>query len=262
MIHAVIVEDEKKSRELLKNLLKDFSDDIEVVGMADSVATGLEVIKKQQPELIFLDIKMPDGSGFDMLEKLQNTHPEVIFTTAYNQYAIQAIRFSALDYLLKPINIEELSLAIFKVKAKINERVEKQSVNKSLQVLLENKSAQADNIKIGLPTQSGITFVLIKDIVMCKADGNYSLIFLKGQKNQEIVSRTLKEFEDMLTEYKFFRVHRSYLINLNHIREYSRTNQSPDYDGDGGSVVMNNGKHVPVSRDKRKYLLERFSKPF
>jgi len=262
MIHAVIVEDEKKSRELLKNLLDAFSDDLKVVGMADSVSTGIEVVKKYQPELIFLDIEMADGTGFDLLENLENMQPEVIFTTAYNQYAIKAIRFSALDYLLKPINVDELSLAIFKLKTKINERLEKQSVNKSLQVLLENKSAQADNIKIGLPTQSGINFVLIKDIVMCKADGNYSLIFLKGQKNQEIVSRTLKEFDDMLSEYKFFRVHRSYLINLNHILEYSRTNQSPDYDGDGGSVVMNNGKQVPVSRDKRKYLLERFSKPF
>jgi len=262
MVRAVIIDDEEKSRKLLRNLVNDYCPQIEVVELAESVETGVECIRRTKPDLIFLDIEMPDGNGFDLLEKIDDIKVEVIFTTAYDRYAIQAIHFSALDYLLKPINVDELKNAVQKVDKKIRENVEKQSVNQSLQVLLENNKAQANYKKIGLPTQSGINFVLIKDIVMCKAEGNYSIIFLAGKTQQEIVSRTLKDFEDMLKEFNFFRVHRSYLINLNHIKEYSRTNQSADYDGDGGNVVMNNNLQVPVSRDRRKYLLERFSKPF
>lgn len=262
MIKAVIVDDEQKSRKLLRNLINDYCKKVEIVDMADSMENGVASIKKHKPDLIFLDIELQDGKGFDLLEKIGETHAEVIFTTAYDQYAIQAIHFSALDYLLKPINVDELKTAVQKVEQKINEQIEKQSINQSLQILLENNKAQTNNKKIGLPTQNGINFVPIKEIIICKAEGNYSLIYLAGKKHQEIVSRTLKEFEDMLREFNFFRVHRSYLVNLDHIREYSRTNQSPEYDGDGGSISMNNNLHVPVSRDRRKYLLERFSKPF
>ena len=262
MIKAIIVDDEEKSRKLLRNLLSEYCEQIEILDMADSVESGLQIINKTNPELVFLDIEMPDGSGFDLLEKIENASFEVIFTTAYNQYAIQAIHFSALDYLLKPINIDELKSAVLKVETMLNEKVEEKSINHSLQILLENNKAQTNNKKIGLPTQSGINFVLVKDIIMCKAEGNYCVIYLDGKQQKEIVSRTLKEFEDMLKEFNFFRVHRTYLINLNHIKEYNRTNQSADYDGDGGSVVMNNGLYLPVSRDRRKYLLEKFTKPF
>lgn len=262
MIRSVIVDDEEKSRKLLRNLIKDYCDQVEVVDMADSMDSAIQVIKKNKPDLLFLDIEMPDGNGFDLLENIGGLQPEVIFTTAYDQYAIQAIHFSVMDYLLKPINIDELKAAVKKVEKKINEQVEKQSINQSLKVLLENHKAQTSDRKIGLPTQNGINFVPIKDIIMCKAEGNYSIIYLIGRQHQEIVSKTLKEFEDMLKDFNFFRVHRSYLVNLNHIKEYSRTNQSADYDGDGGSVVMVNNAHIPVSRDKRKYLLDRFSRPF
>lgn len=262
MIKAVIIDDEEKSRKLLRNLLSDYCKQVEITGMADSVESGLELINNGNPQLVFLDIEMPDGSGFDLLEKISRTSFEIIFTTAYNQYAIQAIHFSALDYLLKPINIDELKTAVEKVENKFKEQAEKETINQSLQILLENNKAHTPDKKIGLPTQNGINFVPVKDIVMCKAEGNYSVIYLQGKQAQEIVSRTLKEFEDMLKDFNFFRVHRTYLVNLNHIREYNRTNQSAEYDGDGGSVVMNNNFHVPVSRDKRKYLLEKFSKPF
>lgn len=262
MIRAVIIDDEVKGQKLLRNMLKDYCPQVEVLDMGGNVEDGLELIKKHKPDLIFLDIEMPDGTGFDLLDKIGNIELEVIFTTAYDKYAIQAIHFSVLDYLLKPINVEELTAAVSKVERKMEEDVEKKSVNESLQVLLENNKAQAHSKKIGLPTQQGINFVLIKDIVMCKAEGNYSIIYLAGKPQQEIVSRTLKEFEEMLVQFNFFRVHRTYLVNLNHLKEYSRTNHSVDYDGDGGSVIMNNGLHVPVSRDRRKYLLQRFSKPF
>ena len=262
MIKAVIIDDEEKSRKLLRNLITDFCPQIEISAMADSVKSAEKIIKNEKPELLFLDIEMPDGSGFDLFEKIKNFNPEVIFATAYDQYAIQAIHFSAMDYLLKPINVDELKNAVAKVEKKINENREKEHINQSLQVLLENNKVNSGRKKIGLPTQQGISFVLIRDIVMCKAEGNYSIIFLNGKSRQEIVSRTLKEFEDLLSNFNFFRVHRSYLVNLDYIKEYSRTNQSADYDGDGGSVVLNSGEHIPVSRDRRKYLLERFSKPF
>ncbi|KAA3610337.1 MAG: DNA-binding response regulator [Calditrichaeota bacterium] len=262
MIRAVIIDDEVKSRKLLRNMVNNYCPEIEIVEMADSVESGVSAIKKTKPDLVFLDIQMPDGTGFDLLEKIGNMQPEIIFTTAFDQYAIQAIHLSVLDYLLKPINVDDLKTAVEKVNTKFTEQNEKQTVNQSLKVLLENSNALAKNKKIGLSTQNGISFVLIKDIIMCKAEGNYSVIYLAGKQKQEIVSRTLKEFEDMLTEFNFFRVHRTYLINLDHIKEYSRTNQSSDYDGDGGSVIMNNNTHVPVSRDRRKHLLERFSKPF
>jgi len=262
MIRAIIIDDEEKSRKLLRNLVLEYCDQIEIIEMADSVESGVKIISKFKPDLVFLDIEMPDGSGFDMLDQIEDASFEVIFTTAYNQYAIQAIHFSALDYLLKPINIDELKSAVQKVEEKLKEKAEKETINHSLKVLLENNKAQANNKKIGLPTQNGINFVLVRDIVMCKAEGNYSVIYLDAKQNKEIVSRTLKEFEDMLKEFNFFRVHRTYLINLNHLKEYNRTNQSADYDGDGGSVVLTNGLHLPVSRDKRKYLLEKFTKPF
>lgn len=261
MIRAIIIDDEEKSRKLLRNLVGEYCPEIEVIDLADSVGAGLKSINKHNPDLIFLDIEMGDGTGFDLLEKLKGTKLEVIFTTAYDQYAIQAFHFSAIDYLLKPIDIDELKKAVSKVGDRLNVRDEK-NVNEKLQVLVENNRSQSNNKKISLPTQTGINFVLVRDIVMCKAEGNYSIINIKDRKQQEIVSRTLKDFEEMLNGFNFFRVHRTYLINLDHIKEYNRTNQSDDYDGDGGSVVMNSGIQVPVSRDRRKYLLEKFSKPF
>jgi two-component system, LytTR family, response regulator len=262
MVRAIIIDDEAKSRKLLRNLLNEYCEEIEIIDLADSVESGVKSILKNKPDLVFLDIEMPDGTGFDLLERIGQLQPEVIFTTAYDQYAIKAIHLSVLDYLLKPINLVDLKGAVAKVNSKLTQQAESHSVNKSLQVLLENSKAMTNDKKIGLSTQNGINFVYIKDIIMCKAEGNYSIIYLAGKQRQEMVSRTLKEFEDMLTEFNFFRVHRTYLINLGHIKEYSRTNQSSDYDGDGGSVIMNNNTHVPVSRDRRKHLLERFSKPF
>ena len=150
MIKAIIIDDEAKSRKLLRNLLNNYCPEIEIIDMADSVGSGVKSVKKNEPDLIFLDIEMPDGTGFDLLEKIGNLQPEVIFATAYDQYAIQAIHLSVLDYLLKPINLDDLKTAVSKVNSKINERVEKQTVNQSLKVLLKNSKAQTNNKKIGL----------------------------------------------------------------------------------------------------------------
>lgn len=262
MIKSVIIEDEEKGRELLFNLLTNYCPNVKVVDMADSVKSGLAAIQKHKPDLIFLDIIMPDESGFELLEHIKDMDVEVIFTTAYDQYAIKAIRFSALDYLLKPIDVAELQNALKKVEDKLKNNMNQETFNESLKIFLENANTHPHKMKLGLPTQSGIKFVTIENILFCKAEGNYSLIYFKEKKEQEIVTRTLKELEELLTEFNFCRLHRSYLINLNHIKEYRRINHSSDIDGDGGCVVMTNESKIPVSRDKRKVLLARFSRPF
>ncbi|MEJ2053294.1 MAG: LytTR family DNA-binding domain-containing protein [Calditrichaceae bacterium] len=262
MIKSVIIEDEEKGRELLSNLLKNYCPNIQLLDMADSVKSGLASIKKHNPDLIFLDIIMPDESGFELLEHIKDMDVEVIFTTAYDQYAIKAIRFSAMDYLLKPIDVAELQNALKKVEEKLAGKMHDQKINESLKIFLENVHTHPHNMKLGLPTQSGINFVTIDNILFCKAEGNYSLIHFKDNNNQEIVTRTLKDLEELLTEFNFCRLHRSYLINLNHIKEYKRINHSPDIDGDGGCVIMVNDFKIPVSRDKRKVLLTKFARPF
>jgi len=262
MINAVIIDDEEKGRELLKNLLSNYCPNVNVVGMAESVKTGLEAIKSYDPDLIFLDIIMPDESGFELLEHIKDMNVEVVFTTAYDQYAIKAIRFSAMDYLLKPIDVDELKNAVAKVELKLGEKKSHNSFNEKLSVLLENAQTHPHKMKLGLPTQNGINFVTIDDILFCKAEGNYSIIHFYEKGGQDIVTRTLKELDELLSEFNFCRIHRSYLINLDHIKEYRRINHSSDIDGDGGCVVMGNEMKIPVSRDKRKTLLSRFSKPF
>jgi len=262
MIKAIIIEDEEKGRKLLYNLLTTYCPNVEVLELADSVKTGLDAINEYKPDLIFLDIIMPDETGFELLEHIKDMDVEVIFTTAYDQYAIKAIRFSALDYLLKPIDINELQSAVKKVEKKLDERHDHDSFNEKLNVFLENANNQPHKMKLGLPTQNGINFVTIDEILFCKAEGNYSIIYFKNIKDQDIVTRTLKELDELLLDFNFCRIHRSFLINLNHIKEYKRINHSSEIDGDGGCVIMLNDVKIPVSRDKRKMLLSRFSKPF
>lgn len=262
MIRAIIVDDEEKSRKLLQNLLTRYCTSVEVIHLAESVNDALAATRRMKPDLIFLDIVMPDENGFQLLEKLKDFDVEVIFTTAFDQFAIKAIRFSVLDYLLKPINIDELQAAVKRVEEKLLDKNRGNTLNEQLTMLQKNYQRNGNKKMIGLPTQSGINFVEIRNILMCKAEGNYSIIYFTDSHDKDIVTRTLKEFEDLLADFNFFRVHRSYLINLSHIKEYSRTNHSADFDGDGGCVMMMNSMRIPVSRDKRKLLLKRFARPF
>ncbi|MGD9486462.1 MAG: LytR/AlgR family response regulator transcription factor [Calditrichaceae bacterium] len=262
MIRTIIVDDEEKSRKILTGMLKKNCPQVEVAAGADSVAAAKVLINKYNPDLIFLDIIMPVSDGFTLLEDLGDRNPEIIFITSYHQYAIKAIRFSALDYLLKPIHKEELQIAVNKVEKRIKERDARKLLNERITVFLENNSVVGMNKKIGLATQSGIFFVKIGDIVLCKAEGNYSVIFLATGRKEEIVARTLRDFEDLLSDYNFFRIHRSYLINLLQIVKYNRTDLSSAHHSDGGSVLLSNNMILPVSRDKRKQLLERIAKPF
>lgn len=262
LIKSVIIEDEEKGRKLLLNLLLNYCPQVEVLAMADSLKTGLEAIHQYHPHLIFLDIIMPDESGFELLDHIKDMDIEVIFTTAYDQYAIKALRFSALDYLLKPIDINELQEAVNKVERKLDERQDQTVQNEKLNVFLENKATLPHKMKLGLPTQNGINFVTIEEILFCKAEGNYSIIKFTRNNGHDIVTRTLKELEELLVEFNFCRVHRSYLINLSHIKEYRRINHSAEMDGDGGCVIMANEAKIPVSREKRKMLLAKFTRPF
>ncbi|MGD9486458.1 MAG: LytR/AlgR family response regulator transcription factor [Calditrichaceae bacterium] len=262
MLKAVIIDDEEKSRLLLRNLIHDHCPNVEILALAESVESGLEAVRLNHPDVVFLDIVMPPGDGFSLLENAGDLNFNVIFTTAYDQYAIKAIKFGADDYLLKPINIEDLQTAVNKLEQKLTINNSETEIETKIEGLVELANIRAANRKIGLPMQNGITFIKIRDIVLFKAEGNYCLVYQKETSEKEIVSKTLREYENLLTRFNFFRVHRSYLINLAHIKEYSRIGHSANYEGDGGSVIMMNNMIVPVARERRKPLLNRFSKPF
>lgn len=244
MLSSVILDDEAKSRESLKILIEDFCEGVEVSALCQNVSEALDAINKHKPDVLFLDIQLQRETGFDLLNQLKDFTFEVIFTTAFSEYAIKAFKFSAIDYLLKPIDIQELKLALSKVeKRKGNVTTDR------LQQLLQNlRSGASDNYKLALPTSDGLVFVKVGDILYCEASSNYTEIILTDGKKYT-VSRTLKEYEDLLGEQNFFRIHHSYLINLNEIKKYVR--------GDGGYVVMNNDKSLDVSKRKKEGFLSR-----
>jgi two-component system LytT family response regulator len=248
MIKAVIIEDETKSAEVLARLLQVNCPDISVLGKAENVKSGIELVSKLHPDLIFLDVMMPDGSGFDVLEKLSDLKFEVIFTTATDKFAVKAIKYSALDYLLKPIDAEELKIAVQKVsdrnKAKLGGTNEE-----NLRSLLENvRQNESQFSKITLPTGHAYEIVLIKDIIRCEANDNYTNVYLAGGK-KFLVSGTLKHYEDLLPATDFVRVHHSHLINMNHMLRFIKE--------DGGYAVMSDGSKVEVSRRKREDFLNK-----
>jgi two-component system, LytTR family, response regulator len=250
MIKAILVDDEYKSRENLKMILEEYCADVAVTGQAGSVSEASELILTLKPDLVFLDIQMKMETGFDLLESLHHIDFDIIFVTAYAEYALKAIKFSAVDYVLKPVDISELQEAVEKV---IKRRSKAQNLDKGkLEVLLSNlKSDDSENYKIALPTANGLVFVKLKNILYLEAESNYTNFhFADGSKI--MVSRTLKEYEEMLANNGFFRIHKSYLINLNEIREYVR--------GDGGYVVMSNKMALDVSKRKKEPFLDRISK--
>lgn len=248
MIRAIIIDDERIGRETLQSLLKQYCPNVSVVAQADSVDGGRRAIATHDPDLVFLDIEMPFGNGFELLDGIADARFEVIFTTAYDQYAIRAIRTAALDYLLKPIDRDELVSAVEKAEKKTGGA---RSLNLNLEVLLENlKHATSEHSKIALPTDDGLTLVGVNDIIRCEADGNYTRFFLQNRE-QLIVSKTLKDFETLLGEMNFLRVHHSHLVNIDHVKKYVR--------GEGGVVIMSDTAAVPVSRRKKEELIRRLS---
>lgn len=244
MIKAIIVDDEKASRDALKGLLQRYCSNVEVVAEGENVAGGIEVIRLFTPDLVFLDVQMPDGSGFRLLEQLDEISFEVIFTTAFDQYAIKAIKYSALDYLLKPIIPDDLIKAIEKFK----QRKTIGRVEESVRTLLENlQSKTQEPKKIVLNTAEGMHIVLVDDIVRCMSDDCYTHFFFKDGKKM-LISKTLKDNEELLSSKDFIRPHKSHLINLKYVKSFVRN--------DGGYIVMIDDSQIPVSRRKREEILD------
>ncbi|MCF6171277.1 MAG: LytTR family DNA-binding domain-containing protein [Bacteroidales bacterium] len=242
MIRAVIIDDEPESRTVVSNILTNFCKDVTVLGEATDVASGIQIIEAYRPDVVFLDIEMPDGNGFELLENISDISFHVIFVTAFEQYAIRAIKFSAIDYLLKPIDPQQLLGAVEKVR---NLSPRKIQSPERISTLLNNKQKIT---RIALPTLSGYFFVKIREIVRCEADDNYTYFFMNSG-GKFLVTRTLKEYELLLSGESFVRVHQSHLINLDFVVRYIK--------GEGGTVVMDDGSEVEISRRKRELFLKR-----
>ncbi|WP_435624695.1 LytR/AlgR family response regulator transcription factor [Flagellimonas sp.] len=240
-LKALIIEDEATSREILANYLDKYCSSIKLLGEASNITEGLELIKKHKPDLIFLDVEMPFGNAFDLLDKVPNRTFETIFVTAYNQYAMDALNNHAAYYLMKPINIDELIKAVDYV-LEI-----KQRENALEGQVLKANSGKAEG-KITIPQQDGFQILDVGDIYFCKADDNYTEIYLEHKKI--LVSKTLKYFEEALSDYPFARIHKSYLVNVGEVVRYRK--------GKGGSVVLSNGKELSVSASKKNTLLAYF----
>jgi two-component system, LytTR family, response regulator len=247
MIRAVIVDDERNSAEALNTMLARYCSEVSVVGMADSADSAYELLMQVRPELAFLDIEMPFGNAFDLLSRVPDGSFDIIFVTAYDNYAINAIRYAALDYLLKPVNINELKQAV----AKAVKRKEEKTVHQHIDILLHNLTAKNSSLqKIGINTQDGIVFLHLSGITCLEASNNYTRIFLKD-KSTILASKTLKEFEEMLPADVFCRIHHSYMINLNCIKKY--------YRGKGGYVEMEDGRSIEVSIRKKEEFLSKIN---
>lgn len=248
MITAVLIDDDKHLRKGLKALLERYTNDINIVGEAESVKTGFSTIVNLQPQILFLDIHLSDGTGFDILEQLSNSNYKnnfhIVFITAHEQYAVKAFKFSALDFLLKPVDPEELQKTILKIKNAVG----KTNSFEHIDLLLENIRKKVDNFKrIALSTSDGIHLFEVSDIIRCEAKVNYTEFFIKNHK-PVLISRTLKEYEEILTEHGFERVHQSHLINLSYLKSYIKS--------DGGYVIMADNTNIPVAQSKKEKLQE------
>nr|WP_297787263.1 LytTR family DNA-binding domain-containing protein [uncultured Allomuricauda sp.] len=240
-LKAVIVEDEANSREILRNYLAKYCENVTLLGEGATIEEGLVQIKKHCPDLVFLDVEMPFGNAFDLLDQIPDRTFETIFVTAYNQYAMDALNHHAAYYLMKPINIDELIKAVDYVRAI------KEKENALEGQVLQARPVRAEG-KITLPQQDGFQVLDVSDIYFCKADDNYTEIYL--EKKKIVVSKTLKYFEEALQSYSFARIHKSYLVNVTEVVKYKK--------GKGGSVVLSNGKELSVSASKKADLLSYF----
>ncbi len=241
MIKALVIDDEKNSRDILEWQIAKHCPNVKILASVSSSVDAVEVISKLRPQLIFLDIQMPEINGFELLEKLNPIDFEVIFTTAFNEYAVKAFKYDAMDYLLKPIDIEELKVAVAKVEKKIDEAAQ----------------ANADipphpGKRMALTTSNSLIFIDPENILYCEGKSNYTNFHLNTPEKKILISRTLKEIEEILVSYNFYRIHNSYLINMKYAKEYIR--------GSGGYVVMQNGDQLTVARSRKDEFFESFMK--
>ena len=247
MIKALIIDDEQKARNILQHYIVSFIPEITEVRQAESVDAAFEMLKEFQPGIVFLDVEMPHKNGFDFLVQWKNPAFDVIFTTAYNQYAIQAIRFSALDYLLKPVDPDELKAAVLRHQEKNESLQQKKDLYDNLVANIEKKDVK--DFKIAVPSSEGVYFFMIDDILRMEADRSYTHIHLVNRK-PFIASKTLKHFEEMLDEFQFIRTHKSHLVNTKHITRISNDNEF---------VMLSDGTKVEVSRRKKEEVLQQLS---
>lgn len=240
MIHTLILEDEPKNAALLSKIVETQFPDLKIMGICEDKKSAIEFLQSNEPQLIFMDIMLKDGNSFDIFETVDLSNSHIIFTTAHDQYAIKAIKFCAMDYLLKPLDIEDLIIAVNKAKAQIfkNEKYEHQ--------ITAFNSNKEKITKVALPSMDGHTFVNLNDIYYIQSEGSYSTFFMKDN-HKYIVSRQIKEYEELLDGSGFFRIHQSFIINLFYIKKYVK--------GSGGTVIMDNGKEIDVAvRRKEEFL--------
>jgi len=248
MIRTILVDDETDSIKVLQRLLESYCPDISIVGKADGVETALATIQTTRPDLVFLDIEMTQGNAFDLLNQLMPLTFQVIFVTAFDSYAIRAFKYSAVDYLLKPVDIDELRTAVERVAGNFHEK----TVMHQMQILLENVGTfQISQQKMALPTADGLIFVAIRDIIRFEAKGSYTAIYLTGGE-PVLATRHIKEYEDLLPESVFCRIHNSHIISLQKIQRYQK--------GRGGHVLMEDGSNIEVASRRREEFLRRLLK--
>ena len=246
-ISTVLIDDNKASRESLRFFIDQNYPQLQLVGEASSVVSGIQLIQDLQPSVVFLDVEMPDGTGFDLLKKLRKVDFEVVFITAHNKYAVNAFRMSALDFLLKPIELKELDITI----KKIEQRIKENNTLNLIHNILDNFDRNSENKKIVLKTSQGIHLVELKKIIRCEAANNYTIFHLIDKKTV-VVSKTLKEYENILTNYDFIRIHHSHLINVHFMDRFIKDA--------GGIVIMQNGNELPVSQNRLQGLINFLNK--
>jgi two-component system LytT family response regulator len=243
MIRAVIVDDEAKAVVALKNLIKKYCTGIHVVGSANNIADAESVIMETVPDVVFLDIEMPGGDGFKLLDNMKSISFEVIFTTAYDQHALKAIKYAALDYLLKPIDLGELKSAVNKLKMRETIKIDKQRI----ELLIHNLSNNTGNFqKIAIPSSSGIKFLHINEIVYLQSSGSYTEIFTLYQEQKTVSSRNLKHYEDILPSNHFIKTHRQYIVNKSYVQEFKND-----------KLLLINNVEVDVSLRKKDEVLKK-----
>lgn len=247
MLSSIVVDDEPESLRSLGQLIEEECPEVDILALCDNSKEAIIEIRKKQPDILFLDIDMPYINGFELLEMVPDVDFEVIFTTAHDEYALKAFRISAIDYLLKPIDTDELKQAVEKVRIFREKGHASRQIHFLIQQIrdLENNNVQ----QIALPTFDGLEIIPMENIIYCASDGAYSHVYFSDD-SELFISKTLKYLEDALGSFHFFRVHRSYIVNLNKIKKYVKT--------DGGLVIMSNGKELPVSRSRKDELLNLF----
>ncbi len=243
MIRAIIIEDEPAMQEVNSQLLSEYFPNIEQVGTANSIKTGIELINRVHPDLVLLDIELTDGSGFQLLQKLPSYGFKVVFITGFESFAIKAIKFSAIDYILKPVNETEFQQAIKRAIELIDR---KENTQPQVNVLIDSFKKEMQSKKLVLRTSHSMHIVDISDIHFCKSDNSYTTFYLEGGE-KILVSKSLKDYEGLLNEYGFFRPHQSFLVNLNHIKKVDKT--------DHGFIIMKNKKEIPISTRQMKHLV-------